>query len=117
MSTMIFKEEDMLELCKVDAELIIKAYSINDIFGVSAIKNSILGFKNIIASHKGKFVPHLDLDYRFYVSNLLSLSIKSADEELKSKILSEIMIPSQITKTSATKKSANSKPINTKIKK
>ena len=95
MSTMIFKKEEMLELCKVDAELIVIAYSESDALGVGAIKNSILEFKHVIASHKGKFVPHLDLDYRFYVSNLLSLSIESDDEELKAKIFSEIVIPSQ----------------------
>jgi len=95
MSTMIFKKEEMLELCKVDTELIIKAYSVSDALGVSAIKNSISEFKNVIASHKGKFVPHLDLDYRFYVSNLLSLSIKSVNEELKAKIFNEIVMPSQ----------------------
>ena len=95
MSTMIFKEEEMLELCKVDSKLISIAYSESDTLGVSAIKNSISEFKNVIASHKGKFVPHLDLDYRFYISNLLSLSLESVDEELKSKIFSEIVMPQQ----------------------
>jgi len=94
MSTMIFKEPEMIELCKVDAELIVKAYSISDALGTSAIKNSISEFKNVIASHKGKFVPHLDLDYRFYVTNLLSISVASVDEDLKTKIFNEIVIPS-----------------------
>ena len=102
MSTMIFKEEEMLELCKIDTELITKAYSVSDALGVSAIKNSISEFRNVIVSHKGKFVPHLDLDYRFYVSNLLSLSIETDDEELKAKIFSEIVTPSQINETSTT---------------
>ena len=104
MSTTIFKKYEMLELCKVDAELITKAYNVSDALGASAIKNSISEFKNVIASHKGEFVSHLDLDYRFYVLNLLSLSIETADEELKAKIFSEIVIPSQTTKTSTTKK-------------
>ena len=95
MSTMIFEELGIIKLCKVDAELIVKAYSISDALGVGAIKNSISELKNVIVSHKGKFVPHLDLDYRFYVSNLLSISIESADEVLKAKIFSEIVTPQQ----------------------
>lgn len=95
MSTMIFKKEDMLKLCKIDVKLIAMAYSANDALGADAIKNSILEFKHVLASHKGKFIPHLDADYRFYVSSLLSLSVESVDEELKAKIFSEIVIPSQ----------------------
>jgi len=94
MSTMIFKESEMNELCKIDAKLIVKAYGISDVLGVGAIKNSIDSFQNVIKSHKGSFVPHLDLDYRFYVSNLLFLSTESVDEVLKAKIFSEIVIPS-----------------------
>lgn len=91
---MIFKEDEILQICGLDAQLILTAYCVSDALGVAAIKNSIGDFRNEISKHKGKFVSHLDLDYRFYVSSLLSLSIESADEVLKAKIFSAIVVPS-----------------------
>ena len=94
MSTMIFIEEEILQVCEIDAQLILKAYSVSDALGVVAIKNSISDFTMEIIKHKGKIMTSLDLDYRFYVSNLLNLSVASADDILKAKIFSEIVIPS-----------------------
>lgn len=94
MSTMIFKEEEILMLCSVDAELIIKAYGVSDTLGSSAIKNSIAEFSNEIHKHKGTFVPALDLDYRFYIVNLLRLACDTVDDNLKTKIFSEVLVPS-----------------------
>lgn len=94
MSTMIFKEKDILTICELDAELILKSFSVSDSLGITAIKSTISGFKSEICSYKGKIVPALDLDYRFYIVNLLNISVKDADEVLKAKIFSEIVIPS-----------------------
>ena len=55
---------------------------------------SIMIFKREIKKHKGKFVPSMDLDYRFYITNLLSIACSSADEDLKAKIFSEVVVPS-----------------------
>ncbi len=94
MSTVIFKEEEILQVCELDAQLILKAYAVSDALGVAAIKNSISNFTMEITKHKGNIMTSLDLDYRFYVSNLLNMSVASADDIVKAKIFSEIVSPS-----------------------
>ena len=94
MSTMIFKENEIIHLCEVDAEIINKALSVNKSLGVIAIKNSISNYHELLVSRKGDFVPSMDLDYRTYIVNLLKLATKSATEENKAVIFSEVVLPS-----------------------
>lgn len=94
MSTMIFKEEEIIQMSTIDAELINKALIVSKSLGIAAIKNSIQSYKQLIQSHKCDFVPHLDLDYRTYIIKLLKIATESASEENKAIIFSEIVIPS-----------------------
>jgi len=94
MSIMIFKEEEIIQLCKVDAELITMALSISEKLGILAIKDAINNYKSILMAKKGSIVSNMDLDYRTYIVNLLKLSTESANEENKAIIFSEIVIPS-----------------------
>jgi hypothetical protein len=91
---MIFKEDEIIQLCTVDAEIITKALSVSKNLGIAAIKDSIGNYTGLIKSHKGTFIPSMDLDYRTYIINLLKLATESASEENKSIIFSEIIIPS-----------------------
>jgi len=92
---MIFKEDEIIKLCEVDAEIINKALSVSESLGIIAIKDAIGNYTDLINSHKGSFVPSMDLDYRTYIINLLKLSTESASEENKAIIFSEIVTPSQ----------------------
>ena len=94
MSTMIFEEEEIIQLCKADAELITMALSISEKLGILAIKDAINNYKSILVANKGSIVSGMDLDYRTYIVNLLKLSTESASEENKAIIFSEIVIPS-----------------------
>lgn len=91
---MIFKESEIIQLCKVDAEIINKALSVSKSLGIAAIKNSISNYHDLLFSHKGNFVPNMDLDYRIYIVNLLSLATELATEENKAVIFNEIIFPS-----------------------
>lgn len=95
MSTMIFQEEQIQELCLVDAEIINKALSISENLGIAAIKDAINNYTNIIKSHKGSFVSSMDLDYRTYIINLLRIITEQATEENKAIIFAEIILPSR----------------------
>ena len=94
MSIMIFKEEEIIQLCKADAELITMALHISEKLGILAIKDAINNYKSILMVNKGSIVSNMDLDYRTYIINLLKLSTESASEENKAIIFSEIVIPS-----------------------
>lgn len=94
MSTMIFKEEEIIQLCKVDTELITMALSISKKLGILAIKDAINNYKSILMANKSSIVFNMDLDYRTYIVNLLKLSTESASEENKAIIFSEIVVPS-----------------------
>ena len=88
---MHFTEEIIIELCKVDAELITLAFKISEKLGIEATKNSISNFSTIIKNAKGNVVLQLDFDYRTYIVNLLKLVNEKISEENKSVFLKTVM--------------------------
>ena len=92
MSTMIFKKDEIIQLCKVDAEIIAKSLSISKSLGITAIRDSVSNYRKLLSSHKGDFVPSMDLDYRTYIVNLLKLAIElTTAESDKAVIFSKII--------------------------
>jgi len=93
MSTMVFKEKELIELCKTDAELIRIAFEHgDDEIGVLAVKNSIEGFKSLLYSKKKNIVAlNMDMDYRTYIINLLKIAIDNTPVSKKHIIFKAIV--------------------------
>jgi len=93
MSTMIFKERELVELCKTDAELIRIAFEHgDDTIGILAVKNSIESFKSMLISKKPNIVAiSMDMDYRAYIANLLKCIAQTAPDGAKTTIFKEII--------------------------
>jgi len=96
MSTMVFKEKELIELCKTDAELIRIAFEHgDDTIGILAVKNSIESFESFLRSKKTNLIAlNMDIDYRTDIVNLLKYSISGVPDNVKSQIISELIIPS-----------------------
>ncbi len=90
----MFKDSEIVELCRVDACIINLALSANEKLGVVAIKDAIANFQNYLLSKKGTIVFSMDMDYRTYIVNLLDITIQNADEKNKAIIFQEIVLPS-----------------------
>ena len=95
MCTTIFKEKEIIELCKLDAEIIKIAFEKGGgDTGKIAIHNSIESFLRFLSFRKqGAIVPSLDMDYRTYIVNLLKITLRSLDEKHKHTLFQEVVFP------------------------
>jgi len=93
MGTMVFKEKELIELCKTDAELIRIAFEHgDDTIGILAVKNSIESFKSMLISKKPNIVAiSMDMDYRTYIINLLKIAIDTTPVSKKHIIFKAIV--------------------------
>ncbi|MDD4969811.1 MAG: hypothetical protein PHT07_10330 [Paludibacter sp.] len=60
-------------LCKLEAEIINMMFDINDFLGVDMLMNSVQSFETFLRSQNKMFVRGLSIEYRTFVTTLLTL--------------------------------------------